>query len=385
MKKFFFIIWGDPKFYQTLIFLSQMISSKKYKVYILARNLDHKKDIIKKINFGKNVTILKSPNLVSNFGNFLEYLIFLIYVSFQFVLKNPENVIFFNKKGLFTILLLKFLKYRTKFIYHNFDFDLPKNVRSFKEKILIKLEFFCSNFCKYLVFPSKDRAKIFKKNSGNKTSMFYSFLNCFPQKFKTSKSAKFKTYLKKRNLINKKIVCYLGSIGPDHYLNEVIKSFKYIEDKTVLIIAGNSINNYASFLRKQILINKFGNKIFIIEDVSNDYWFEIIKNSNLGLCFYNQINLSHKYMAGTSQKFNNYLFFNIPMLVNNNSDFKKFKKNYDIFDIVKYNNPKEISLSIKKLFKNNKRYMKIKKNMKKVFLNYLNFEKQYQDSYDKFL
>ena len=260
---------------------------------------------------------------------------------------------------------------------------ITSNVKSFKEKILIKLEFFCSYFCKYVVFPSKDRAKIFKKTQVIK-SIFYSFLNCFPKNFKITKKKNLK-FFKKRNLINKKIVCNLGSIGPYHYLKEVIKSFKFLDDRIALIIAGNSINNYASFLRQQILINKLGNKIFIIEDVSNDYWFEIIKNSKLGLCFYNQINLSHKFMAGTSQKFNNYLFFNIPMLVNNNSDFKKFKKNYDIFDIVKYNNPKEISLSIKKLFKNNKRYMKIKKNMKKVFLNYLNFEKQYQDSYDKFL
>ncbi len=385
MKRIFFIIWGDPKFYQTLIFLSQKISSQKFKIFILARNLDHKKDIIKKVNFGKNVIILKNPNLIGNFSNVLEYIIFLFYVSFQFILKNPENVIFFNKKSLFIVLILKILKNKTKFIYHNFDFDLPINLKNFKEKFLIKLEFFCSNFCKYLVFPSKDRVKIFKKNSNNKNSKFYPFLNCFPQKFKIPKSTKFKIFLKKRNLINKKIVCYLGSIGPNHYLNEVIKSVKYIGGKAILIIAGNSIDNYASILRKQILINKLSNKVFIIEDISNNYWYEILNNSNLGLCFYNQINLSHKFMAGTSQKFNNYLFFNIPMLVNNNLDFRKFKKKYDIFNIVKYTSPLEISLSIKKLFKNKKRYMKIKKNMKKVFSKYLNFEYQYENSYDKFL
>ena len=197
MKKIFFVIWGDPKFYQTLIFLSQKISSQNYKVFILSRNLDHKKDIIKNVNFGKNVTILKSPNLISHLSNLLEYLIFLLFVSFQFIMKSPENVIFFNKKNLFTLFLLKIFKSKTKFIYHNFDFDLPRNVKSFKEKILIKLEFFCSHFCKYLVFPSKDRANIFKKNSHNKKSIFYSFLNCFPQKFKVPKSEKFKNYLKK--------------------------------------------------------------------------------------------------------------------------------------------------------------------------------------------
>ena len=37
------------------------------------------------------------------------------------------------------------------------------------------------------------------------------------------------------------------SIGPYHYLKEVIKSFKFLDDRIALIIAGNSINDYASF------------------------------------------------------------------------------------------------------------------------------------------
>ena len=55
MKKIFLIIWGDPKFYQTLIFLSQKFSNNQFKVYILSRNLENFKDVIKKVNFGKNV------------------------------------------------------------------------------------------------------------------------------------------------------------------------------------------------------------------------------------------------------------------------------------------------------------------------------------------
>ena len=56
-------------------------------------------------------------------------------------------------------------------------------------------------------------------------------------------------------------------------------------------------------------------KVFILEDISNKLWFEILKKSHLGLCFYKPSALSHKYMAGTSQKFNNYLYFKIPMIV----------------------------------------------------------------------
>ena len=90
-------------------------------------------------------------------------------------------------------------------------------------------------------------------------------------------------------------------------------------------------------------------------------------------------------MAGTSQKFNNYLFFNLPMIVNNNSDFKQFKKNFDIFEIADPKYPKKIAKKIKKLLNNKTRYKKIKKNMKKVFEKNLNFENQFENSYKKIL
>ena len=90
-------------------------------------------------------------------------------------------------------------------------------------------------------------------------------------------------------------------------------------------------------------------------------------------------------MAGTSQKFNNYLFFNLPMIVNNNSDFKNFKKEFDIFEMVDAKYPKKIALKIKKLFDSKTRYKKIRKNMKKVFDKKLNFETQFEKSYKRIL
>ena len=59
-------------------------------------------------------------------------------------------------------------------------------------------------------------------------------------------------------------------------------------------------------------------------------------------------------MAGTSQKFNNYLFFNLPMIVNDNLDFQRFKKNHDIFDMVNPNNPRRIAQKINNLFSKKK-------------------------------
>ena len=126
MNKTFFIIWADPKFYQTLIFLSKKINTKSNKVIIISRNTKNTEDIIKKVNFGRNVEILNNPLLINNSLNLINYICFMLYVFFNFIKHNPSSVIFFNKKALFTAYLIKFIKRNTIFIYHNFDYDLKK-------------------------------------------------------------------------------------------------------------------------------------------------------------------------------------------------------------------------------------------------------------------
>ncbi len=385
MKKIFFVIWGDPKFYQTLIFLSQKLSKKKFKIYVISRNLNNFKDVIQNVNFGKKVKLLNPPNFINYKFNFINYLFFHFFVVIQLILKKPKHVVFFNKKALLNILFSKILNKKTKFIYHNFDFDLISNTKNFNEKILVKLEFFSSKICDYLIFPSKKRAKLFKKYSKNNLSKYYSFMNCFPKKIKTNNSLKFRKFIIKNKFQSKNIVCHLGSIGPKHFLNEIVESFKYTNNRILLVIAGSSINGFGKKLKKIIEVNNLEKKIFVFEDVSNDYWFEILKNSHLGLCFYKQSSLSHRHMAGTSQKFNNYLFFNIPMITNNNSDFKNFKKNYDILEMVNPKSPKLIAQKIDYLFSKKKRYKQIKNNMKIAFAKKLNFDSQYNESYNYIL
>ena len=61
MKRIFFILWGNPKFYQTLIFLAENLSNKGFEVFILSRNTRSQKDIIRKVNFGRKTMIIQLP------------------------------------------------------------------------------------------------------------------------------------------------------------------------------------------------------------------------------------------------------------------------------------------------------------------------------------
>tara|TARA_B100000787_G_scaffold20931_1_gene14227 strand:+ start:14908 stop:16059 length:1152 start_codon:yes stop_codon:yes gene_type:complete len=381
---FFFIIWANPKFYQTLIFLAQHLSKKNCKVFILARKPEKQDDIIEAINFGKNTKIIYSPKLPFFCSNSISLFIFIFFCLFHFIFKKPKKIIFFNKSSLLCLPLMKIFK-KTVFIYHNFDFELIHKVKSYKQKFLLFLEIQLSHLCKYLIFPSQERANIFKKISKNRKSFFFEFKNCFPKLFKPKKSNKLTKLLKNHNLKKKKIICYLGSVGPAHFLEEVIDSVMHISDRFILIIAGSPINKYPKKLRRKINTLNLSNKIYILENIKNSLWFEILYKSSLGLCFYKKTNLSHTSMAGTSQKFNNYVLANIPMIVNHNKDFLNFKKKFDIFETVDPKYPKKIAKKINFVLKNKKVYSKLKSNLKESFLQELNFEEQFQKSYKKFL
>ena len=73
------------------------------------------------------------------------------------------------------------------------------------------------------------------------------------------------------------------------------------------------------------------------------------------------------------------------MIVNKNNNFIKFKKKFDIFDMVNPKKAKNISNGIIKLMSNSNRYNKIKRNMKISFKKDLNFENQFANSYNKIL
>lgn len=388
-KKIFLILWGNPDFYQTLVFLSKYLDKEGYNVYLFRKAPDKYNDLSKNLSFGKSCKIIKFNTYLKKknfFYNFLNLIFFSFFCLKKYLKIKPKNIIFFNYNALYCQFLFYFFKKKgDNFIYHNFDFNIPKNLKSYKEKLNSKIEFFLSGFSDFYIFPTFERAKIFNKYTNKSIKFFYEFKNCFPRNYKPIVSKKL--FSKYRNFVSKKkkIICHLGSIGPSHNIKQIILSAKYINNNFLIIIGGISLGNYVEYLEEIIDKNNLNKKIVLLKNIDRDIWFEILSNSTLGLCFYENHNLSHRHMAGTSQKFNNYLLFKKPMLVNDNVDFKKFKKKHDIFNLVKSDDPMSIAKNITSLINDKRRYNKIKKNMMNSFNNELNFEFQFFNSYKKIL
>jgi hypothetical protein len=171
----------------------------------------------------------------------------------------------------------------------------------------------------------------------------------------------------------------LGSIGPNHYIEELIKSVNFWKKNIFLILAGVSISK-EYLIKLQKLIKKFqlDKKVKVITSVNNQLWFKILFKSKLGICFYKTNSISHQNMAGASTKFNNYLYANIPFLTHKNKDFIIFRNNSKVFNIVDAKNPKDIARSVNLLKSNKKLYSNLQKKGHKLFNSTMNFEYQFE-------
>lgn len=359
------IIWSDPSLYINLIFIAQKLLKQNHKVRIFYRNNNNSDQNLKYFKFLNKADLVKLGSSNSRYFNKISFFFFLVKVLIHNFKKKTDLAIGFNFHGYLTSYLINFFFKNTKIINYNFDYNYLDN--SFSEKIQT---FILKKIIKKAIVsitPSSSRSILYKKKYYLKKKPI-DIYNTFP-----------KDFLKKKNIKDRKIktIIRLGSYNESHNLKNLILSTAYLPDKFKFILAGVSYNNYYEKLR--IIIKKKNlKKVTLLKDVNYSKWFRILKKGDLGIAFYDPVNTSHKNMAGTSQKFNNYLQAGIPCLVNKNQDFVKFNKNYNVLYIQNNNSPKQIAKKIIKIFKEKKIYRKKVKNLKKLFFENLNFENQYK-------
>ena len=88
-------------------------------------------------------------------------------------------------------------------------------------------------------------------------------------------------------------------------------------------------------------------------------------------------------MSESSQKLNNYLMSGIPSIVNNSLDFKNFIDKHKAAIEADPKNPKSIANSINVLLDNNDLLKEYKFYAKEAFLNFYNFEYQFDPIFKK--
>ena len=291
----------------------------------------------------------------------------MVYFASLVLIKRPKKVYFFNSYSLLSFFLFKPF-YSCKIIYHNFDYN--PYVNSTSQKFFTFIEKYLAKYFEFLIFSNDGRGKLFKKLAKIKKLKIFTIFNCLPKKNK------------KRNLNNypkNKILFRIGSIGPQHSLKNLVISMKYLSGDFKLLLCGKITDyNYYKEILNLIRLNKLQKRIKIKTFAKKVYWEKKIKQAAMGIALYEnpKNNISHKYMCGASQKINSYLSENLPILMSNEKQYVEFNKKYKCCINVNIKNPKNIAKSIKKIFSNRKKFIKLKNNSYKAFIHEFNFEKQ---------
>lgn len=368
MSNILCLYWGNPTFYPYIVEKLKFLN-KKRQIYFVSRS--YKDYFYKKKFLNSLCNNFAIWHLENKILHALTFVLFILLSFYILIFKNIKIVILYDRNATLFFFIAKIL--RKKIIYHNFDYN-PEVIsfkKNFKLFIISKIEKLCARYSDLLIFSHSFRAKKFLLN--NKINKKYLVAYNGP------------SHDNKRNvkvIPKKKInIIWTGTLGKGHALENIIRSFIYLDNKFNLTIICHYIfskNQYLDYLKKLIITKNLSHRIKIYTTFNYENFIEELKKSHIGLAIYEPINLSHCHMIGASNKINFYIKYSLPIVLSKIEEHINFIKKYKNGFNVNHKNPRAIARGIRKITKNNFNYKKMSLNSFTVFKNEFNFYNKFK-------
>ena len=370
-------IWADPAMYIATIFTARMLSERGISVDLIYRAPNSHLNVAGDVDFGIRSRMLPVGGGYTGWRDKVDYAKFIIKAVKLAWCEKPDAVIGCNTLGITAAFIVNLICPKTRLIYYNFDFDVSTKGLGTLGRLLRWVEFIAARRAEFTIFPAPGRAAEFKAMAQLKREP-WSVLNCFPLSWPRQKTGELQRLLESRGLVFDRLVVQLGSIGPLHGIEATIRSVLKWNGNWGLIFAGISIGSYLEEMQKLVTELGLANRVILLPSVPYSLWFDCLYSAHLGICLYEPCNLSHAYMAGTSQKFNNYLVAGIPSIVSNSPDFIAFVERYKTSKVVHATDPHLIAQAVNSLLCNPEEYSFYCRSVRHAFESEFNFEKQFE-------
>ncbi|MBR4620608.1 MAG: glycosyltransferase [Salinivirgaceae bacterium] len=122
------------------------------------------------------------------------------------------------------------------------------------------------------------------------------------------------------------IVTFQGKLIPARALEQIIKSFKYVNNNIYLIIVGDGF--LENKLKNIVLENSLSDKIFFTGRISSSDMVGYALGADVGINLQPNVNLSKYY--GSTNKFFEYMHAALPMIVSDTPENKLIMAKYDM-------------------------------------------------------
>ena len=325
-------IWADPRNYLSTVFTAQGLSKRGIEVDLVYRKPNKEHDVSGDVNFGSNIRYHPIGGGHSGWRDRIDYIIFVLKLLLVVLRKRPDVVIGYNKHGLLASFVVTQLFPKIRLIYHNYDFDIAR-----MQDISSRCELVAARKADLTIFPALGRSEEYKSIAGLKQEPI-SVLNCYPLSYSIKQTGELNRILKSKGLSFDRLVIRLGMIGPFHSIKASFRSMPEWKGNWGFILGGFASETYLKEINKLVEELGIGDRVLILPSVSNSLWYDILSSGDLGISLYDPdpFNLSHKYMAGTSQKLNGYFVTGIPSIVPNTPDFSSFVESCLLLNCAKF-------------------------------------------------
>lgn len=315
MRRALVSIYIDPEFYPPTKNAILCLSTSFEEVVVLTRNLFYSSALdypanVKFCKIGKLMSVQDSEKLPTTI-KMVDFIKFWIYTQFL-LLKKFEMVVFYDPIPLFAFFI-SLKPNRIKYWYHNHDMPDIQLVRKFtigwfsalfEYRAMKKIDFFS--------LPSKDRLAYYP-NWLNSDYFFYIPNYPLYQQF---------THLDFNQRFEDFTIIFQGSIGEGHGIEDLIRVLKELTNVN-LILKGSVRQSYKVKIENLVLEHGVTDRVKWVGLTSYSDLIHLTVKCHLGIAIHQGKDSISKTLGTASNKIYEYLACGIPIIVQDNNQFKK--------------------------------------------------------------
>jgi len=307
--------------------------------------------------------------------NWISFSTFFILSFFRGLVYRPHLVIVVDFKAVLGgLLLAKTLS--IPLIYYCLDIGVKNEVVGI-QKLLISMERKFSKYFNLIIFPERNRAKFFRRMTGNRQKIMVVY-NAVSKNTLPFRKTSLKNILAEKGYTFKWIIFRHGGIGEDQCIEESILAMEHLPGEAGLVLSGYSNEEYLKKIKQLILQRNLEKRVLLLGILQRKDILELLPSVDIGLALYKPTYINKKFYGTGAVKLAEYIASGIPSVVNDNKIMRELNKKVGSFVFADPYSPESIANAIKEVINNPGKAKKLGQNARKAFETFYNFEHQFE-------
>ncbi|MBD2164356.1 glycosyltransferase [Calothrix membranacea FACHB-236] len=376
------IIYANPDHYPPTINAVHLLAEHfDFDIVLIARNQDppvwQYPANVRVHRIGK-YTSVREREQQSALTKVWEYINFVTQASR--LLQNVSLIYAYDAFGFVAAYLGQMMKLRSiPLIYHNHDLSGQSFVLSSLSGWVQKAEQKLVHQANLVVFPSQERALLFKKLTNFQGEII--IVPNFPRKSYFKANPQFQNIIYER--LQKNTILLQGTISIKNSLLELINALSYIDDSVELKLIGPMEKEDKDLMADVAIRNQLTERVKYHPPVPYHELPTHTWAATVGVCLYKKTDINHQTMGTASNKIYEYAACGLPVIVSDQPDYRENLGGEIWVRFADPDNPESIAYAVKDIFTNEEKYAKLCLAARTAFEEKYNYESAFSSLYTK--